>query len=144
MTKYSWGQTKVCHVLTYFDASRRFLSFLVVLSRDRPRSVLEKSNVLHHFCFPKDLICHHRLENSCVLRHISSMKIQFWAILGRRGWREKIIQTCHKYIYYFEGTFFYVFMNKKMGKSLCTEKLHIIELVQYTWTNKLCTADSYS
>ena len=31
----------------------------------------------------------HRLENICVLRRISNMKIQSWAVLGSRGCREK-------------------------------------------------------
>ena len=31
----------------------------------------------------------HRLENRCVLRHISSMKIQSWAVLGSQDCRQK-------------------------------------------------------
>ena len=35
----------------------------------------------------------HRLENRCVLRHISNMNFHSWAVLGSWGCREKKIQT---------------------------------------------------
>ena len=38
---------------------------------------------------PKSIDYIHRLENRCVLRHISNMKIQSWTVLGSQGCREK-------------------------------------------------------
>ena len=38
----------------------------------------------------------HRLENRCVLRHISNMNFHSWAVLGSRGCRERN-PNCHKY-----------------------------------------------
>ena len=40
--------------------------------------VLSGQIALHHVCLAAD----HRLENRCVLRHISNMNFQSWAVLG--------------------------------------------------------------
>ena len=84
------------------------------------------------------IICPHRLQNRCVLRHISNMKIQSWAIGAAE--REKKIQTAISMCvntstpYYsmllLSAVIFYVFMGKKYRflfkyPSICTEKLHI-------------------
>ena len=46
----------------------------------------------------------HRVVDRGILSHISDMNFQFWAVLGRRGCREKN-PSCHKYDN-FEGSFF--------------------------------------
>jgi hypothetical protein len=73
------------------------------------------------------IICPHRLENRCVLRHISNIKIQSWAVGAAE--REKKIQTAISMLL-LSAVFFYVFMGKKYRflfkyPSICTEKLHI-------------------
>ena len=60
----------------------------------------------------------HRLENRCVLRHISNMNFLYWAVLSSRGCREK--KSKLPYVCKFCGQFFYVLMGKKntLGSAL--------------------------
>jgi hypothetical protein len=51
---------------------------------------------------------HHRSLDS----RIYKTDIQFWAVLGSRGCRERKKPNCHKYAT-FEASFFYVFIGKK-------------------------------
>ena len=53
----------------------------------------------------------HRLDDRCVLRHISNMNFLSWAVLGSRGYKEKRIQTAISL--QLLTPVFYVFMGKK-------------------------------
>ena len=42
-----------------------------------------------HFFLTSIPVTNNRLENRCVLRHISDMNFQSWAVLGSQGCRER-------------------------------------------------------
>jgi hypothetical protein len=79
---------------------------------------------------------YHRLENRCVLRHISNMNFLSWAVFGVQGCREKKNPNCHKYAT-FEASFFMFSWAKKNLKSfleypsVSTEKLHDLKLKKW-------------
>ena len=60
-------------------------------------------------------IINHRLENRCVLKHISNMNFQSWVVLGSQGCREKKIQTAIS-MQLLRSVFFMFSWSKKLFK----------------------------
>ena len=88
-------------------------------------------NGFWHFPVALKMSLPHKLENRCVLRHISNMRIHSWAVLGGLGCREREKNpNCHEYAT-FQGSFF-MFSGAKIKSfekcySVSNKKLHTLK-----------------